>query len=672
MMTFIRTLLIVCLLCTGFAVAGNQGLDSPFSFGVGARDLALSGAGSVISDPVTAIFWNASVIADAERMSLGLFQSRLYDSDVAYQYAGLIIPTMDRGSFGVGVCRLGIDGIERRDANNFPSGEFDDSRLGFYFAYARHISKYRVGISVTLERHSLDEYSATSSPGLNLSISRVINLNSTLLPEIVLGINGRNLIRPSVKLVNESVKYPYSVDMAVALKLLPTGNRNHELNLSASAKKTDQVDPQAAVGLEYNIHDLLSLRGSMAKSTTAAGVGLNIKSINFDYALVNRDLGSIHMFSLTSHFGSDMSEKRKKRRIEQEANFNELMNDNLNVRNHEMIEELFSQAHDALEKNEYDQAEMILDRGLFIAVNNALDTTVSYREALETRELLKGLSQKKTFETYMDSAQTHYGEQSLLSARYFTSLALDILPNSPDANRLLENINIEIENNTSKEQMIESGLFVADSLIDYGRLDQALITLKELEQFAGDNNHIKTALRKANFDYQRKIAGEAYDQGDYKTASAAIDSAEILLPDHPWCRQLSQKIKKRLTARNTPRIEEKAPQRKELSNELLKEVEVAYKEGQKLFTDGNLESAILEWEKVNRIAPDYKSIREYLVKAYKYVGVELYGKNLLQEAVDIWEKALTLEPDNGELNSYILRTQNEISRLEELSYDPEQ
>ena len=87
------------------------------------------------------------------------------------------------------------------------------------------------------------------------------------------------------------------------------------------------------------------------------------------------------------------------------------------------------------------------------------------------------------------------------------------------------------------------------------------------------------------------------------------------------------------------------------------------------FEDGNLSQAIIHWEKVERLAPDYASVREYLVNAYKFVGVELYSQNKLQEAVDTWQKALRLQPGNDEIARYIRRTENEIRKLHELSYD---
>ena len=61
-------------------------------------------------------------------------------------------------------------------------------------------------------------------------------------------------------------------------------------------------------------------------------------------------------------------------------------------------------------------------------------------------------------------------------------------------------------------------------------------------------------------------------------------------------------------------------------------------------------------------------MRTYLVNAYKYVGVELYGQNKLKEAVSVWKKAAQLQPNNDEIADYIRRTENEISKMQELSY----
>jgi tetratricopeptide (TPR) repeat protein len=100
-----------------------------------------------------------------------------------------------------------------------------------------------------------------------------------------------------------------------------------------------------------------------------------------------------------------------------------------------------------------------------------------------------------------------------------------------------------------------------------------------------------------------------------------------------------------------------------------KDVEGAYEEGQRLFKTGQLAQAVTEWEKVEMLAPDYQSVRTYLVNAYKYLGVELYTQNRLQDAVDIWKKAAKLAPGSAEIANYIRRTEGEMARVKELSYE---
>ena len=138
-----------------------------------------------------------------------------------------------------------------------------------------------MGFTLTLERHSLDAYSATSSPGLNLSVSRTFGSVMPWLPELVAGVNVRNVIRPSIKLMNESVKYPYSFDASLGFRLIPQGNLSHSLLLTTGISKEDMVDPQFAAGLEYSLYDLLHMRGSFNENHPSLGVGLSYKSINF-------------------------------------------------------------------------------------------------------------------------------------------------------------------------------------------------------------------------------------------------------------------------------------------------------------------------------------------------------------------------------------------------------
>ena len=179
------------------------------------------------------------------------------------------------------------------------------------------------------------------------------------------------------------------------------------------------------------------------------------------------------------------------------------------------------------------------------------------------------------------------------------------------------------------------------------------------------------ARKRVDLEYWRQTASLAYEQRDFRAALTALDSVTALFPGHEWGVDLRERIRRiqaqsrREAQRAAAGPEKPAP----LSPDLEREVQAVYREAQQAFADGDLDRAIVGWEKVERLAPDYQSVREYLVNAYKFVGVDLYGQNRLDEAVTIWLKAAALAPDNGEIQGYIKRTENEIRKLRELSYE---
>jgi tetratricopeptide (TPR) repeat protein len=140
----------------------------------------------------------------------------------------------------------------------------------------------------------------------------------------------------------------------------------------------------------------------------------------------------------------------------------------------------------------------------------------------------------------------------------------------------------------------------------------------------------------------------------------------MLFPGHRWCLDLRAKCHATAQPVATPTVVSgTAP----LSRELQKEVDAAYRTGQAAFTQGDLRGAVAGWETVERLAPGYQSVREYLVNSYKFLGVELYGQNRLPEALDVWRKAAVLAPGNAEIAAYVKRTENEIQKLKAMSYD---
>jgi tetratricopeptide (TPR) repeat protein len=213
---------------------------------------------------------------------------------------------------------------------------------------------------------------------------------------------------------------------------------------------------------------------------------------------------------------------------------------------------------------------------------------------------------------------------------------------------------------------------MADSLLSGGRVAQALQLLDQLMKSESGNDLVRLTHKRATFEQLRNRASRAFDVGEMTLAAQRLDSAATLFPAHQWCRDMRRRLDEFaavLAVDEAPTTT--APKPRALSRELLREVETTYLAAMEQFKAGHLAEAIGQWERVERLAPDFKSVRMYMVNAYKFVGIEEYGKGNLQQAVEIWKKALKLEAANAEIIGYLERTRTEINKLREFSYGDE-
>jgi tetratricopeptide (TPR) repeat protein len=656
------------------AVAGEGGTRSPFSLGAGARDLGLGGADLVHAAPSAAAYWNPAGLALAQRYSLQAFHSGLYGSEAGYQYFGFAVPTMDFGCFGVGIFRLGIGGIEVRDAHNLYLGETSDSRLGLYAAYGHGLSGYDLGLSVNVEQHSPGDYSAASSPGITLAVGRRFSPGYRRIPEVGAAVIARNVVRPSIKLDEHSVTYPYAIDGGMSVRLLPTSSRDHVLALAGKLTKVEGLDTRVAVGVEYTGYDCIGLRVGVRDGDASFGLGIFYRYVGFDYVLVKRDLGNLHLFGLTAGFGMPVSRKRELRERRREAEFDRLLKKRFAESNRATVEGLVDQGRQKESRGDLEQAAMLYEKAVFIAAGANMDTVEISGLAAGARRRLAALEREARFNRNREAAEAKFDSGDYLGARYYADLALSLVPDSPVAVDLVEKAEIAIQENISREQEIERGLLMVDSLTSYGRVGEALVAARSLTGTAGEDPRVRLALKGAEFAFWQGITEDALAAGDYPRARAALDSAASRFPDHPWSEKLAgrmagiQESGRPVTAGGTA-VQRSEPRVEDLDPGIREEVAATYRRGQDYFEAGRLREAVAEWERVDALAPGYRSVRRYLVDAYKFLGVELYTGSRLKEAVEVWNKAARLAPESGEIANYIRRTEHEIRKLEEISYD---
>lgn len=669
-MRHLFAIVVCCLGLTTIAGAHDAGTESPFAFGSGARELALGGSALATADGTTAAFWNPARLVATEKYSFSGFYAQLYESDVTYQYLGAALPTLDLGTFGVGIFRLGINDIERRDESNLLLGTFDDSRLGVYLAYGRALGQYDLGAAISIEHQSLDTYSATSSPGLHLSIGRNFSTGAAWLPEVSAFVIGRNLLQSGLTLAEENYSLPTALDLGVALNIRPVTSWDHLARLTVSMHKIEAMSPMLAAGLEYSIQQLLAIRMGVRDGNLSFGTGLAYRGFSFDYAVVDRDLGSLHMFTLTSQFGTSVSERLHARVERREVEFNNMMSQRLVAQNQQSINQLVVEAQALLDNADLPGAVERLDRALFLARGGGEDTVFIAGMLMETQAELTSLTAAARQSALLDSARTQYNDGDFLGTRYFAGLVLAEVPESPEARWLLEQAEGALQKSAARDDMIESRLYTVDSLVNYGRIDRALPLIQSLAEFAPANPAVRLTLKRVRFEHWRETATRAFGRENYSGALLALDTLEALVPGHQWAKEMRQRIddaRRRVTTPVVPTRAARPPAK--LSPEMAKEVEATYLDAQTSFQRGELTRAIELWERVEQLAPNFQSVREYLVNAYKFVGVELYGQNKLEAAVSVWQKAAQLEPANKEVAGYIRRTQTEIMKLKELSYD---
>jgi tetratricopeptide (TPR) repeat protein len=343
------------------------------------------------------------------------------------------------------------------------------------------------------------------------------------------------------------------------------------------------------------------------------------------------------------------------------------MSEQLTTRNEELISELISKGEGHLAQDDFADAIRNLDRALFLAVTADADTI---RIAEMLQKATTGL-QKRTrnirMAALLDSAETRFRSADYLGTHYFAGLALELSPESNEAARWLHRADSAITRHSINEDLVQERLVEIDSLLSYGKVDNALAVIRALVEFAPDNPTVLAAQRRALFELQRSQALAAQSRGYNQRALVALDSALTLYPNHQGCLDLRTQITAVVQRAAVPL--DTAQDAAVLSPEMQKQAESAYKDGQTAFRSGNIGEAMEHWEVVERVAPGYQSVRSYLIKAYRLSGLELYGENRLADAVTVWRKAVGIDPDNEEIRSYIERTETEISRLQELSYD---
>ncbi len=345
-------IVIVITLCMGALQSVDARYTADFlTLGVGARALAMGGAGTALSDNAYAPYWNPAGLGQLTRYEVSFMHSTLNGED-AYDFVSYIHPLKKRGAIGVSWLRVGVDDIPITSLPvvsrpvgpaNRPEvvGSFNNTDNAFLFAHGWKLPAFRgihLRLGGTLKLLYMSGYRSTNAIGGGADVGIIAMTNPEKSHQLMLGLQASdafttklywNTPPPSTDLTSHTETILPHLKIGIAtIHALPIFRSTLILaldtylqNRGGSTAKPDTEAPRGSpvelhAGAEWTLFDLLALRVGMAERSGSlesirqltAGVGLNLRFVTgagagLDYAFGNHPaLGGSHRISLRIRF----------------------------------------------------------------------------------------------------------------------------------------------------------------------------------------------------------------------------------------------------------------------------------------------------------------------------------------------------------------------------------
>ena len=318
---------------------GIQSLDAKYTadfltLGVGARALAMGGAGTALSDNAYAAYWNPAGLGYLTRYEVSFMHSTLNGQD-AYDFVSYVHPLKKRGAIGISWLRVGVDDIPITSLpivtrpvgpTNRPKvvGTFNSTDNAFLLASGWTLPSFHgidLRLGSTLKLLYMSGYRTTNAIGGGADIGFAAMTNPEKSHRLTLGLQASDIFRtkiywntppPSADLTSHTETIPPHLKIGIATTHTLAVFRS-TLILALDTYIRDGVELHG--GAEWTLFDLLAMRigfderkGIERIRRLTAGVGLNLRFVTgagagLDYAFANHPaLGGSHRMSLRIRF----------------------------------------------------------------------------------------------------------------------------------------------------------------------------------------------------------------------------------------------------------------------------------------------------------------------------------------------------------------------------------
>ncbi len=578
-------MLFIFLLCPVNVFAVKEIGGEPGSFlnmGQGARALGMGGAFVGLADDVSAVWWNPAGLTQLERMEITTLYAPLWES-THYNFLGYAHPTVNWGTFGVGLVQIDSKGFKKRVNIDDTPTDFNVVQQAFFLSYGnKFLEKISTGLSFKMVNQKITSYSDVEF-GIDGSA-----FYRSLDKKLTLGINLKNIMAPRLKLDITPDTYPVIAKMGGSYtfySLFPALKDKLSLCFEMDYSLFSQYFI-TSLGVEYWMLPLFAVRlGKDKNDDITFGFGCVYNDIQLDYALANHELGLNHRFSLTYRFGYLGEAKYSEQAIKKKIN------------------EYYLRGVNYYDAGKYSQALSEWEKAL---IWNPADKKIQERID-KTNKQLEAIVQNKLLEERIEKAYAFYEDGSFVESLEQWQGVAKLDPANERAKEYIEKINSML-----------------------GKEDKQIYLEREKE---------KEILTIA--DYLAKGQGY-YKKAKYKKAINQWQKILDVKPEHLQAqRKISQaenKIKEAIKDHFNKGVEFYNSKQ---TSEAIRELKLV------LYYEENHEEAKQYLNKAQDEAREIrKKVNQKQINRLYYQAADLYLKGRYQESVDILNQLLSLDPAN--------------------------
>lgn len=661
------TSLVVLLLIGRATAEEGAGLLSPVMVGSDARALAMGRASVAIARDAETLFWNPARLTALERGDFSLYRSQLYEDGIVYHSAFLAYPTLEMGTFGLGYQTIGAGDLVRSDDRNTILGDFDTRESHLLLGYGRELqARLAVGATFRLVQQRVADFSGTGF-GIDLGASWWKPIDALGRHRVLTGIDFVNLMTPSIRLDEEEVSDPRVVRLGLGYE----GENEGGFTWTAATdlEMPSQGDGRFGAGVEFGYQDLVFLRGGIEQNNPSLGFGIEWSSVRLDYAMRTHDeLSRNDRLTIGVRFGSSVPARLEQRRAAAEQRVESLLADRLQAREDEARTRSMAEAVQARDRGDFEAARRLYRRVLALEPHHERAA-----RGLDEVELLIELRTAR--------AEMETGAFARASAAY--QAILDRWPASDEAQTSLREARVALDAASNRQEQLAELFGSALSLFSDGDLLGARRSLEELLRL--DPNHELGKQLFGRVESMRKQRGDAllaeakrrHRSGDFQSALKALAEASSLLSERDdldalavawrkdWAAAEAAAERDRLAAvRKSAGSAPSARQPEPLSAADRDRLGRLFAEGLERFTAGDFEGATRRWHAVWTERPDFESVGEYLVKAYLFEGLQLYGQGAYDAAIGRCRRVLEIDPSHSKARRYLARIEEERAEIQ--------